>query len=544
MGGSEIPLNSHGTVEPDYAELFEGYPHNFSEVMPLRILTNHADWWGYSASAGVRVNPTNSSAPAFCFGNPDAIEWLAAKMTNVSDVYPNSAIRAYSAAHFRYSYNILPQDSSSYCVCTNYCTNLFGFEAGHLQWAYGLTNSFSSPYFNMLNEVAKRVSPSILVGGLAYADYWYPPSILSELETNVVVEVASYGAPNLSMTGRWNTPVKTVWDQWASKAHRLTTYDYALLHTDYYQTNSAMPVPLVYGILNRAHYLSSIGAINGGCQAEITSVPFNPWNFYAYPRVRWNTNQTVQGMLSDFFEAHFAEAADDMLAYYTAMEDYQVSADANAHLQGYAYGPTPNLFPISVLASMESHLESAESAATNWTTINRVANTRAGFDFLITRYGLAGVDLTDKSAYDSPVPGTTYSFDLSTLTTQTNPPGFNFATWNGSFWEMDAQGWIQKKLNLEYSGRYRVTVSAKGVPADGVYPTMNVYVGTYPQSLPVSSADYSDYVFTNSTSAMVQDVVVTYENAAPAGARQLFINGIELDYLDAVDLPRAIATGN
>jgi hypothetical protein len=544
MGGGEVPLNSHGTVEPDYTELFSGYPHNLNTVLPARVLTNYADWWGYSSSSGVRVNPTNASAPSFCFGNPDAIEWLAAKMTNVATVYPNSAIRAYSAAHHFYSYNILPQDSSAFCECTNYCTNLYGFESGHLQWSYGLTNSFSSPYFNMINEVAKLVDPSTLVGGLAYADYWYPPSILTDLETNVVVEVASYGAPNLSMTGRWNAPVKSVWDQWASKAHMLTTYDYALLHTDYYQTNSAMPVPLVYGILNRAHYLASIGALNGGCQAEPTSIPFNPWNFYAYPRVRWNTNQTAQGILSDFFEAHFAEAADDMLEYYTAMEDYQVTNDANAHLQGYAYGPTPNLFPISVLAEMESSLERAEAAATNWTTAVRVANARAGFDFLIERYNLTGVDLSDESTYDEPVPGTTYDFDLSTLTTQTNPPNFNFATYNGSVWEMYAQGWIQKKLNMPLSGRYRLTVSAKGVASAGVYPTMNVYLGTYPQSLPVSSADYSDYVFTNSVSAMVQDVVITYENPALAGARQLFIDGIELDYLDAVSLPRGVGDVN
>ncbi len=45
---------------------------------------------------------------------------------------------------------------------------------------------------------------------------------------------------------------------------RLTTYDHALLHTDYWQQDPLLPVPLVTATVDRAKYLYHLGMLNGG----------------------------------------------------------------------------------------------------------------------------------------------------------------------------------------------------------------------------------------------------------------------------------------
>ena len=50
LGGAEIPAmpSPGGTVNSDYTEGFDGFPHNFGSVVPMRILDIYTNWWGWT----------------------------------------------------------------------------------------------------------------------------------------------------------------------------------------------------------------------------------------------------------------------------------------------------------------------------------------------------------------------------------------------------------------------------------------------------------------------------------------------------------------
>jgi len=533
LGGAELPaLPPTGiTLDANYSEQFNGYPHNFSSVVPARILQQHTNWWGYSTNLQVRISPYSNSAPAFCMDNPALISWVAGKAIAVNKSYPIACTYPLNLAHFQNALNLLPLDATTYCECTNWCLPANGaWIANPVAWVCEYRSSFSGMYYNFVNEVAKSVKQSgsdALIGALAYADVFLPPAI-SNLSDNVQVEVCLYGAPTAPMNSLPNAGLKQALDTWRTKCSRLATYDYSLLHVDYWQQNPSMPVPLVGATVDRAKYLAQIGALNGGSQATPESLPYNPWNFYAYPRIRWNTNQTGDQLLHEFFQGYFREAAGPMFSYYKTLEDHALTNGADFHYRGYCYGITPGSFPLHVLAGMKTNLQSAEMISTNWETIQRVAKMRTGFDWVIFNTGLQGVNLSDVSGYPviTPTNGSA-TLDLTQMQAPTNN-GANAAQLSGTNWTFWAGGLIRKTFNFTRSGSYQVVVSAKGATPDNEWPQMNVFLGASQASAAVTTTNYADYTFVLTIPAAVWDVTVTFNNAAPGGARNLTLNQIRV----------------
>ena len=347
------------------------------------------------------------------------------------------------------------------------------------------------------------------------------------------------------MSAPANSGLKAALDGWHSRCSRLATYDYALLHTDYQQPDPRLPVPLVAGTIGRAQYLASVGALDGGCQANLGSLVDNPWNFYAYPRIRWNTNQTASQMETEFFQGYFREVAAPMLAYYQSLENYQVTNGVNMYYGGYCYGITPGSFPLGVLSAMQTTLLQAESGATNWVTISRVANVRAGFDWVILNSGREGVNLNDPSPYPvlNPTNGTV-TINLAAMqdsATSTNNSHLDTSTYWGNQNGLDyfSAGQSQQTFNVPTAGTYVVTVSAKGISSSQgvlepngaqtpIWPSLSVFLGPASASFTVNTASYSSFSFTNTIPAGVWDLVVTFNNGAVAGSRDLFVNSIQI----------------
>lgn len=536
LGGQEIPkLPAPAvTLNSDYTEAFDGYPHNFNGVVPNRILQQHTNWWGYNPSLGTRVNPTNSGATALCMNNPEVIAWVANKMKAVAQAYPFNSKSPLNLAHFKRSYNLLPNDATTYCQCPEFClpANAPSQPSGDA-WIKLFSQSFSGMYYSFVSQVATSINQQgsdAIVGALAYADVYQPPANTPALPNNVQVEVCLYGAPNLPMSSVRNSGVKQAFDTWAAKCSRLATYDYALLHTDVWQPERSLPVPLVAGTVERAKYLGQLGALDGGCQATLGSLPYNPWNFYAYPRIRWNVNQTAGQIEQEFFNGYFRETAQPMMAYYQALENYQVTNDVSLHYMGYCYSITPGSFPLNVLSAMQTQLLSAEQTATNWFVVGRVAKIREGFDWVIAQRGLRGVDLTDISPYPAVPTGTVYSVNLATMTALTNRPSGNYAYWSSATlsWGFLAQGTIQTTLNMQGAGPYKVVINARAVPYQNVYPILDVYLGSGKGSAAITTTNYADYTFSVSVPSGAQDLVLDYMNSAEGGRRNIYVDSIRI----------------
>jgi hypothetical protein len=534
LGGTEIPkmLSPGGSINTNYTEGFSGFPHNLNGVIPQRILDANTNWWGW-------MNITSTSAtescyqPAPIFDAPSLISWVAAKLTNWAAVYPLPTSNPLNIADRYRAYNLLPLDASTYSQDPLTIASNGPVQMDPVPWVRMYNQAYSGAYYSFVTAVAnqaRQMGYTGLVGALAYSDVFPPPTNIATFPTNVWVEVCLYGAPNLLMSDPINTGMKAALDGWHASCSHLATYGYALLHTDYWEQDPRLPVPLVAGIVDQAQYLASIGALDGGCQGNLTSVPYNPWNFYAYPRIRWNTNQTAGQLETEFFNGYFREAAVPMLAYYQGLENYQVTNGINMHYQGYAYGITPGSFPLSVLAAMQANLAAAAQLATNWWVIDRVADMQNEFNWVITNAGLAGVSLTDVTPYPA-IGSTTNTFTLNLSNLVAFVPAYSVTS---DFISMGANstlnfgsyGQAKTTFNVATPGTYTVSINAAGSSQNNVWHTLNVCLGPAHGSVTVNNTNYSTYTFTHTVPAGVWDFVVY----TPSGGTGWFmsVNNIQI----------------
>lgn len=545
LGGAEIPAEPPTgiPVNSQYTEGFLGYPENFSTVIPNRILDIYSNWWGWATTnPGSQVNPATPGAPAFTMDDPTLINWVASKMTNIASAQPLACSLPLNLYDFHRPYNLLPNDATTYSQDPVTLLSNGPPVPNPVPYVKEYNISYSGMYYSFVTAVANQVQQmgsSALVGALAYADVFLPPTNLAPLvtfPTNVQVQVCLYGSPNLPMTAPPNQAMKAALDGWHATCSHLTTYDYALLHTDAAQPDPRLPVPLVAASLARSQYLASIGALDGGCQANLSSLPYNPWNFYAYPRARWNPNQTAAQIEQEFFTGYFHESAAPMLAYYQALENYQQSNNVNMYYSGYAYGITPGSFPLAVLAQMETNIVAAQQSATNWWVVSRVAEIADGFNWVVTNSGLSETNLSNISGY--PIfDNTQTNLNLAQFIALTNsyilnsggsymPPGSGWVPTGG--WAFFSAGYIKETLNFTVGGTYQVVVNARGVPAQGINPIVLFYTGPNEATWTISSTNYANYTTVMTIPPGVWDVIFFFENSASGGTRNVFVDGIQL----------------
>jgi hypothetical protein len=531
LGGQEIPAQAAASaLSDDFKEGFDGYPHNLNAVIPDRILQKHPAWWGYSRNEGKRV-PPGPNAPTFCLTNPEMIAWVADKMVAVDKARPPASRQPLGLRPGSGLYNLLPMDGCTYCECEKCLGLVDSTQLNQVPWVRLYDRSNAAHYY-FVCEVAKRVqerAPDITVGTLAYADVFLPPPAGGTFADTIHTEVCLYGAPDLPMSSPRNAALKQVWEAWRAKCGRLSTYDYALLHIDYWQMAPHVPVPLVTATVDRAKFLQRLGALDGGCQATWESLPYNPWNFYAYPRIRWNVEQTADQLLQEFFTGYYREAAKPMLAYYRTLEEYQLRNDISLYYKGYCYGITPGSFPVSVLAEAQKQLAAARRLAKSWVVEQRVARAQEGLDWVIAKRGWKGVDLNDASAWPKVGPGR-ISVDLTKMKKPDLAPWGNYADWNkqAGGWEFLSHGRIETSLNFEKGGRYTVTVVARGTSHQNVAPEMQVFAGSTCRTVAVASGEDKEYGFTAELPAGVWDLSVAFYNEAREGKRNLTVKEVRV----------------
>ena len=89
IGGGEVPvMPSSGTINSNYTEGFDGFPHNFGNVVPIRILDQHPKWWGWTNAGDSGSSVESVYQPVYQVDNPSLISWVASKLTNVATVQP------------------------------------------------------------------------------------------------------------------------------------------------------------------------------------------------------------------------------------------------------------------------------------------------------------------------------------------------------------------------------------------------------------------------------------------------------------------------
>jgi hypothetical protein len=509
---SEIPAQTPpGNLSTNWGEGFSGYPSNFGAVVPnWKLLQMGTSWWGATNCTGCASNPApvypGSILITWAMNNPALINWVAAKMVAYDAAYPLASQAPLDLRLKNNWYGLLPVDMTLWSQDSwDIAANGPYQPVGDAWMGCESTQSFSGAYYSFVTGVANQVSAQGLtapVGALAYTDVYEPPVNISTFPSNVEVELCMYGSPSLSITSPANANLKMAWDTWHSKCSRLFTFDYTL-YTELAATNSGFPLPLVAGMVDHAQYLAGIGALNTDSEANDTTlsdfVQHSPWNFYSYPRIRWNRNQTAKALETEFFSGYYREAAAPMLAYYQTLENQVYPSGGDFHrVHSYSYKIPAGVFTsLAPLYTMQTNLANAAAMATNWLTQLRVADASNGFAWVIAQEGLAGVNLNDLSSYQqiggSPVTLNLTNFiALPTFAGSGGVVSGNEAVFtpNTPKWGLaDNDSSFQTTLNLLQTGIYSVAVSVQALYSN--YPTnvLTVTLGSQTTNITVCCQD-------------------------------------------------------
>jgi hypothetical protein len=361
-------------VRPEHVEGgFDAFPHNFSGVLPDRILEQHSDWCGMTED-GKRLPPDKGGPSTFCLSSTGAIQFVADKIVDWAGSNRSSHAK----------FNLLPMDGCRYCQCQD-CKELYQpYERPDLPWVPGMNYMVSDAYYHFVAEVAKRVAvkaPQARVGFLAYADVLSPPRKIGKLPDNVWGVICQYGSRNLPMSSPANAAMRQCMETWAQKCAHLGTYEYALIEGEWMEL--PMPLPSITAIADRSKFLQGAGAWNGGSQSYLNCLPHNPWNHYAYARMMWDVSLEPTKIKDEFFKAYYAEAAVPMREYYDIFETHLLKNNIDLQNFGYDQGPNPDAFPPEIVAAMGKSLDQAQQAAKSWVVKQRVATARKDFDWSV-----------------------------------------------------------------------------------------------------------------------------------------------------------------
>ena len=510
-GGEEVPqpkgpkdaIAASKALKDEYKEGFEGYPHNLNNVVPRRILDAHPDWMGLREG---KRNPDLTP----CLTSEGLIDFVAAKAAAWAALCPQSPS----------TFNLLPMDSCSYCECAACMALNQPFVKPNIPYCVINPYYSSDSYYHFVSEVARRtakVAAHANFYALAYAEVFAPPRKIDRFPANVTVEVCSYGVMNLPSDSPRNVKMKSYLEAWAGKCRRLETYGYVLLNED--SKSWPMPLPLVTATVSWAKLQHKLGALRGGTQGSPEMIQYCPWNFYAYPRVRWQIDTDAEALLKEFFSCNFREASAEMLSYYKAAEDYQIRNNVGLYGGGYTYRLPPGAFPFQVLQEMSGHLKKAEAAAAGWVLKRRLASMRKGFDWLVASTGVGAQRLENPESIPAMGAGTPpliVAVKNADVVPADYPRRGDFAMQNGRR--------IGQFVRFEADGEYIVSFNGTGYtePQHRKDRKIAAYVDgrfTEPQSIPDGRGEYS---FTVKAAKGVQEVGIT---STGFGDGPFFLNG-------------------
>lgn len=458
LGGEEVPKQffPNTPISPEYVEGFEGYPHNFNVALPERILQQHPDWCGILTNSrwASWVGEQNMNRRRLPSQNHSTFDLSS---EGAREFIINKAI-AYWNEHAKYRGNIywmLPEDSTFFSEDEASVALRQPLREDMEPYAMPYPYSVSGDYFDFIRAIASGIAPALpeaKVGGMAYSNTHLPPENMEPLPDNVIVDICMYGARNLPFSSPKNGEMKRRLLAWQSLVADRRHYDYDLIHRE--EGALKMPVPLVSAMADRAKVYAGLNMLRGGTQADLDTIPYNPWNYYAYPRFRWNIQTDANTVLNEFFNGYFAEVGETMRTWYDTLERYLIANDVSLQARGYDYGLRVGAYPPGLLRRLNQLLSDAENHAHYWVTRERLRKLREGMDWILEQRGLSYDELNEPTAFISVSPEHSATIDLRFAAIQTAGQDVGDAWFLFSWAQVGDYVWVQQP------GRYRVSVTA------------------------------------------------------------------------------------
>jgi len=374
------------------------YHTHFYLVPPETYYEEHPEWFALVHAKRRRAKDKHHQSHQLCTTNPGLIEQMAKNVINFFDENPEVDILS-----------LAPQDGGGFCECEA-CRALDEDRPEGEAWHARYSNRLA--VFN--NEVARRVGkdwPNKIIKVGAYAMYLRAPlDPTYRPEPNLAVQVChTYSCNNHPIESdcwRQRQYFRKELERWAEIANHLFIYEY-------YRKGmwGGMPYDQVHVIRHDLPYYARIGVEGFFTQPARDRWPACGLNHYIAAKLAWDVDLDVDGLLADYYDACFREAAEPMRRYYEGLMAAFVDYDDCISPYGYKW-PTfaaPEVFTPEAVARLGSALADAEQMAACDAVRERIRPIRARLAYLervldylrAVRGPFDGIDLNDKGALEA-----------------------------------------------------------------------------------------------------------------------------------------------
>lgn len=341
--------------------------HNYTFILPPdENFDKHPEWFALYKNRRVKLGKESAN---ICTTNPEVIEYFADFVTKWFADNPQGSIFPLSP----------PDGLIRWCECPE-CLKL-----GGRNFTAGPEGSMSRRQITFVNAIAKKVGvtfPDRKILLLAYQNFVDPVEGM-HLEPNVIVQPVNYGAFGKSMTAPENKRQRERFEGWRRISHPQSgtpgIWDYLLLQVDSLSGPRLTPLPLARVMTENIRFLHGLdGRYYFTQSGPISDV--NPFVFYAAAKMLWNPATDLEALLKDFCAKFYGPAGEDMLEYWTLLEDAVARSKWNPATWPEITLPSSSVFTPQVLEEGFQILDRAALAAKTPEDRAKIEIARASLD--------------------------------------------------------------------------------------------------------------------------------------------------------------------
>ncbi len=339
------------TLNLQYGHAFTRWWERFSKTHP-EYFAMHLD--------GSRIWPTvlgGYDRVKLCVSNPAVVEQVVRDAQEFFARYP-----------YMDSISASPNDNAynGHCMCSQ-CKALDAPEAKkvilysvrdgkRVEFEYPALTDRYVHFYNAVAERLEKVAPGKLVGGYAYGA-WRAPPVREKVRENVFIGFVGLTYINDGLLSEQ----RREWDGWARATSKI------FLRPNLLHDARGMPVVFVHKLAQDLAHCYDTGMFATDFDSLLHHWAAQGLNYYVLAKLLWNPHADVEAIVRDYCEKGFGPAAEDVRAYFAALEKVteELAADPkrDPRTREHMADLMPRHYTPEVLAALRRHLEEGQRKA-------------------------------------------------------------------------------------------------------------------------------------------------------------------------------------
>ena len=324
VGRGEWARRNGMNVEVDCEGEFKSrwFVHTFTRLLPPEeYLARHPEY--YALVDGKRGHRQGSKGRIqLCTSNQEVVTEVAERIVKIREADPSIKM-----------ISLDPMDTHAFCECP-ICRALD--ERGAT--AHNAITRRMLLFYNGVSGIVRSRYPDVLLKSIAYHKYLAPPQDQTlKLNDNSVIQICRFMCHNHALSDP-DCPYNRAYDRYLTGWREISAH--VALYEYYYKVSwLELPWPIVHTLRKDIPYFHKLGLF-GLASQYAENFGSNGLVYYLAAKLLWDPGLDVGGLLEDFYNKFYAEAAGPMRDYYETLEAAAVASDIHLARQNPYSGVT------------------------------------------------------------------------------------------------------------------------------------------------------------------------------------------------------------